>query len=422
MNRLLSPLFILLIIVSSCGTGKQFGNTEDDVYYSKKQSKGNVVIIKDVDVDSIIKANPPKYGDPRPTNRVDDETANPNAAAGYPAYKAEQDSLYKLYPHLSGYYDPNPIPPFDEREEARNARREQRRLRNLYRNNYGFSNNWNFGLGYGYGLGWGNNWGWGPSVNFGWNNRWGWNSGWGYNNWGWNNWGCNTWYDPWCNNGWGWNNGWNNPYWGWNGPSYWHSDNNNNGSGNNSNSQPISRPRPGVGGSSPPAVAGANTSTPSGTQMLERPVGGTESKPGSGTTLTPGAARLENINGRVVYIPPANQTPPPAPSYQSYQTSVQQSEAANKAYEQYRPAPPANSNNRQDNSYQQQGPPPGNNGNVPSYNRSYAPPASTPPASTPPPSYSRPSTPSYQPPPSGGGGRPVGGSGGGGSRPASRPR
>ncbi|MFN5665306.1 MAG: hypothetical protein ACK461_09025, partial [Bacteroidota bacterium] len=257
MNRIISILPALLLIIASCGTGKQFGNTDDDVYYSRKQRGNKAVIIRDVDVDSLIRKHPPQYGDPRPTNSIE-ETANPNASIGYPEYKAKQDSLYKLYPHLSGFYDPNPSPPFDEREAAREARRENRRLRRLYGANNGLWNNWNIGLGW-------NNWGgWGPSWSIGlnngwgwnnWNNGWGWNNwnnGWGWNNWnngwGWNNWGCNAWYDPW----WG--------GWGWNRPIIIYRD------GESTASTPaLGRPRPSMGSSTPPSNPGMNTMNPAGT-------------------------------------------------------------------------------------------------------------------------------------------------------------
>jgi hypothetical protein len=403
MNRIISILPALLLIIASCGTGKQFGNTDDDVYYSRKQRGNKAVIIRDVDVDSLIRKHPPQYGDPRPTNSIE-ETANPNASIGYPEYKAKQDSLYKLYPHLSGFYDPNPSPPFDEREAAREARRENRRLRRLYGANNGLWNNWNIGLGW-------NNWGgWGPSWSIGlnngwgwnnWNNGWGWNNwnnGWGWNNWnngwGWNNWGCNAWYDPW----WG--------GWGWNRPIIIYRD------GESTASTPaLGRPRPSMGSSTPPSNPGMNTMNPAGTDAARS----------IGQPQATGAARLENINGRIVYIPPANQVATAPPAYKSYQPSVQQQQATQQGYEQYRPSPPANPQRDnleqvapQDNRYLP------NNGN-------YLAPSN----GTLPPTYNPPSTPRYSAPPANsggrniggdGGGRSIGGGGGGMSRPATRPR
>jgi hypothetical protein len=133
------------------------------------------------------------------------------------------------------------------------------------------------------------------------------------------------------------------------------------------------------------------------------------------------AARLENINGRIVYIPPANQIATAPPAYKSYQPSVQQQQATQQGYEQYRPSPPANPQRDnleqvapQDNRYLP------NNGNY-----------SAPSNGTLPPTYNPPSTPRYSAPPansggrnigSDGGGRSIGGGGGGMSRPATRPR
>jgi hypothetical protein len=421
MNRIIGILSALFLIIASCGTGKQFGNTEDDVYYSRKQRGNKAVIIKDVDVDSIIRKHPPQYGDPRPTNSID-ETTNLNAALGYPEYKAKQDSLYKLYPHLSSYYDPNPRPPFDEREAAREARRENRRMRRLYGVNNGLWNNWNIGLGW-------NNWGgWGPSWNIGLNNGWGWNNwnnGWGWNNWnngwGWNNWnngwGWNNWNNGWgwnnWNNGWGWNswgcNGWYDPWWGgwgWNRPIIIH----HNGE-STANTPALGRPRPSMSSGTPPSNPGMNATNPAGTDAARS----------IGQPQATGAARLENINGRVVYIPPANQEASAPPAYNSYQPSIQQQQATQQGYEQYRPAPPVNPqrDNRdqmapRDNRYVP------NNGSV-----------SSPSNGNLPPSYNAPSVPRYSAPPAnsggrsiggGGGGRSIGGGGGGMSRPASRPR
>ena len=165
-----------------------------------------------------------------------------------------------------------------------------------------------------------------------------------------------------------------------------------------------------MGSSTPPSNPGMNTINPAGADAARS----------IGQPQATGAARLENINGRIVYIPPASQEAAAPPAYNSYQQSVQQQQATQKGYEQYRPAPPANTqrDNQQqmaprDNRYLP------NNGNL-----------SAPSNGTLPPTYNPPSTPRYSTPPAnsggrnigGGGGRSIGGGGGGMSRPATRPR
>jgi uncharacterized membrane protein YgcG len=303
----------VVFTLSSCISTAQFNNAEDDVYYSPKASnRKQPVIIPEVNVDEIIKKNPPQYG--QPTNRVDDVTPNPNAAEGYRAYKMQQDSAYTKDPTLSGYYVNTNLPNSETDEiNRRNNRWLNRSFNNRNRwNNWG---NWNYGLGWnswsGIGLGVGfNNWG----------NNWGWNN-WGNNNWG-NNWGCNNWGNNWgwndfygCNTGWGWNNwGWGNPYhngfWGWgNSPIYYNNDRGN--SNNNNTNQPISMPRPSVGSTAPPANSGGQPTNSGGRNFQATPQGNTQppdptTPTNYGRQYTPanGEQRLENVNGRTIYTRP----------------------------------------------------------------------------------------------------------------------
>jgi hypothetical protein len=309
----------VIFTLSSCISTAQFNNAEDDVYYSPKASnRKQPVMIPEVNVDSIIRKNPPQYG--QPTNRVDDVTPNPNAAAGYRAYRAQQDSLYQKDPTLSGYYV-NPNLPNSETDES--ARRNNRWFRRSYVN----GNRWD------YGLGWNSLYGPGLSIGYGFNNNWG-------NNWGFNygspfhSWGYSPFFNNW-NSGFGWNAGfgWNsgfgcgnpffNNYWGYPGygyggyfpPTYYYPDNNsagNGGSGNTGN-QPISRPRPTVGGTTPPDNSGQynggrNYQAPQ--QSNEQPQPGANPNNGRAYTPTNGQQRLENVNGRVIYTRPQEVAPP----------------------------------------------------------------------------------------------------------------
>jgi hypothetical protein len=324
-----NSLFIIFILgvmsISSCITTAQFNNAEDDVYYSPKASnKKQPVIIPEVDVDEIIKKNPPQYG--QPTNSIEEVTPNPNAAAGYGAYRMQQDTLYAQNPRLSAYYiDPN-IGNSAETEEAD-------RLRKMYSNNY---SNWNVGIG----LGW-----WGPMFSIGYGNY---NNGYyGYN--GCNNWGYGNYYSPY-NYGYGYGyggycgyNNFYNPWYGgygynspWYGggyyyPGYWNNgyyyDNNNGGNNSNSGNQSISRPRQAVGNTTPPANADnggrssvGSTSTNSsggrytapqtninntGTETMQPNTNGGRATSNSNYKPATQGQTLETVNGRQVYTRPA---------------------------------------------------------------------------------------------------------------------
>jgi len=354
MNKLWLVVGFTVAMLSSCITAAQYNNAEDDVYYSPKASNRKApVMIPDVDVDEIIKKNPPQYGEP--SNRIDDVTTNPYAAIGYPAYKAEQDSLYKLHPELSGYYvNPN-LPNSQTDEQARRLRRISSGS-NWYGYNsynswgwpslsvgYGWGNYGRYGYGYNYNP-WYSGWNIGWNSNYGWNL--GWNSGWGcgYNNWGYPyygyGYGCYPYsyynnYWPYYGYGYGY---YNNPYY-WGYPYYYGSGSSSSG-GSDNNSNPMERPRPSVGSNNPPATgtgmasqngnmvrsatsSGIGTGLPATNEnpYMNRTLpanSGTGTQPAASPyTPPPGSARLDNINGRQVYTPPAPpvQQQPSQPSY-----------------------------------------------------------------------------------------------------------
>lgn len=432
MNTFKTLSIALVIMMSSCASLRSdYTQGEDDVYHSKKDTrKNNAVYVPEVDVNEIIRQHPPQYGDSA-VNRIDesDRYINPNAAAGYPAYKAQQDSLYALYPWLSGYYVSTTPPPFDEREMQKQARREARRLRReqyLYNsyagygygsyygngwNNGFYGNGWNNGfygnsLSFGFGNGfYGNNWNswgypyynnWNSGLSFGWNSNLGWNWGLGFNN-GWNNWGYNpysywgsSWNSPWYSP---WYNSWGYPYYY---PYYY-------GDGGHSGSNATERQRGSMGSTNPPNRL-SNEAQGGGNRMTPPPTAGS----GTATPPTaPGAARLEQRNGQTYYIPPAQNRDRQTPAYGTYNRSVDRAEVQNEYYRPpvqqptntYQRAPQNRSDYRNDNNYarppQQQAPP--------TYQRN-----NTFPSAPSSPAPSAPSAPS---------GPRVGGGGGGGQRP-----
>ncbi|MCU0442468.1 MAG: hypothetical protein MUE96_08720 [Bacteroidia bacterium] len=270
----------LMAVLTSCITAAQFNNADDDVYYSpKKQNAKNPVMIPEVDVDEIIRKNPPQYGSP--LNRIDIEqvTPNPNAAAGYVIWKKQQDSLYALYPERSAYYvDPNL--PNSETDEA--ARRERMRARNW------FDGNWNWGIGWN---------AWGPSFYAGYQpySNWGWNTGWGCNQ-GWNvglgwnaGWGYNSWMNPYI----GWNTGWGyNPWWGATNYCF-----------------------PPAGSSNETPMANQPISMPRGRTSYAAPINqpNTAPTPPAYTPSRP-APSLNYANGRTIYRAPASMVSPALPA------------------------------------------------------------------------------------------------------------
>lgn len=299
----------LMASLTSCITAAQFNNADDDVYYSpKKQNTKDPVMIPEVDVDEIIRKNPPQYGSP--LNRIDLEqvTPNPNAQAGYFIWKKQQDSLYALYPERSAFYV-NPNLPNSETDEA--ARRERLRANNW------FDGNWNWGIGWN---------AWGPSFSVGYQpySNWGWNGGWGFQpGWnmglGWNTgWGYNSWCNPYLgwNTGWGWNSGWGyNPWWG--GSMY-----------------------------CPPSIGANPVETPTTNQPISAPRGRTSFANPNPTTnptaasraYTPSrpAATLNYSNGQTIYTAPQPYTQPSLPAATS---TVSQQQIRPAARIQSTPAP-----------------------------------------------------------------------------------
>lgn len=193
--------FLTLLMLNACSIIHEQGKADDDLYFSPNDNKKNTYSkIVPIDIEKIKKNYPSQVDPSKPSGYYSEGTQNQNAVAGYPAYKQQQDSLYKINPQLSGYYQAYSIPPFSLRDQYLQAKIERRQARSLARinnrnnfNNFSFNNGWN--------QGW-NNWGW---NNNNWNN-WGWNSG--FNNWGGNNWGFNN-FGPSLNFGWNSFNGWN---------------------------------------------------------------------------------------------------------------------------------------------------------------------------------------------------------------------
>ncbi|MES2780500.1 MAG: hypothetical protein V4651_11440 [Bacteroidota bacterium] len=356
----------VVFTLSSCISTAQFNNAEDDVYYSPKASNSKKpVMIPEVNVDEIIKKNPPQYG--QPTNRVDDVTPNPNAAEGYRSYRAQQDSLYKQDPSLSGYYiDPN-LPNSESDEIAR------------INNNRWFSGSYRSQNRWSYGLGWNSFYGPGISLGYGytnWGNNWNYNYGcypynsWGYSPYYYNNWNsCNGW-----NSGFGFGNPYYNNYWGYPGYygygyGYYDNRNNTNSGSSTAGNKPISAPRPGVGGTTPPGNTNAGRSGQySGGRNYVAPQPTDQAQPGAnpnnGRTYTPttGEQRLENNNGRIIYtrpqevIQPVQTQTPPSPASAPPTNQYQRSDN-NNGYSQPAPAIQRPSDSR--GSYSA---PPANNG------------------------------------------------------------
>jgi hypothetical protein len=322
LQRMKKLIYLIgIVVTSSCNVMYFMPNAADDVYYSRKANREKPVLIPKVDVDSILQANPPRYG--APTNRINDDnsTANPMAEVHYPQYKAYWDSMYQAQPWLSGYYTSTTPPPFDERE----TQREARRIRRLERWN---NSNWNWGVGITPGWGWNNGFGWGLNSGFGWNNGLGWNR----NRWGgWNSWWGPSWQwgGPWQSSMWlgwgdpwlGWGPGFYDPWWGW-GPGWW---NNPVPAPNGRDESRPSQQRPrqentGGGSSFNPSTAAsgqmrtipdANTNTAPSTPMNEQQ----RMRPASSST-----PRLVDVNGRQVYVP-ATSDANRLRGYETYQSS-----------------------------------------------------------------------------------------------------
>jgi hypothetical protein len=427
-------IFTLALFISSCALLNQPVSADDDLYYSStdNSNKGKI-IIPTVDIEKIKKDFPSKV-DPNKTEGYhnDNGTANPNAVTGYPIYKSNQDSFYKIHPELSAAYQAYKMPPFSLRDEyllAKAERKQQRRLarinnRNSYYNNFGFSNGNNNNYGYNNGIynnsfnnnGWGNN-SFGPSINFGWNSYNGWNSGIGF---GFNNFGFNSFYNPFFYSPYSYNNFYNpygynnyyNPYGYYN--YYPHYNNGGNylpESPNNNPSQ--SRPRQ-VIGSNLPATNGGTIDNPNPNPLKTIKRSNGVEVPNQNIIDQPNQARSSGNNGTLIntpngvqYIAPRNTEVAP-PTYSTYDRSAEnnnrQTEFRNANPQYANPEPIQNPNAVRSET----------NPQSPTYTQpNYTPPTYTQP------NYNQPNytPPNYNAPRSNGGGNNGGGSfGGGGGR------
>ena len=329
-------IFTLAFFISSCALLNQPVSADDDLYYSSTDiSNKGKTIIPTVDIEKIKRDFPSKV-DPNKIEGYynDNGTANPNAVTGYPIYKSNQDSFYKIHPELSATYQAYKMPPFSLRDEyllAKAERKQQRRLarinnRRYYSNNYnnfgyynGYGNNYNnsYYNGYGYNNGWGN-YGFGPSINFGYNNYNGWNNGIGF---GFNNFGFNSFYNPY---------GYNNYY---NSYGYYNYYPHYNIGGNylpeSPNINPSqSRPRQVIGSNLPATNGGTiDNPNPNPLKTIKRSSGG--EVPNQNIFDQPIQARSSGNTGTLIitpngvqYVAPRNSELTP-PTYSTYDRSVE---------------------------------------------------------------------------------------------------
>lgn len=425
------------MFLGSCALLNQPAAADDDVYFSNSNTAtSGLKKIPTVDLEKIKRENPSLIDTTKPSGYNDlQETANPRAVLGYPAYKTIQDSIYKQHPEYSGYYQPYSMPPFSLREEYLRTKAERRQQRRLARINntryYGYNNYYYQGFNYGYNnfgynnfanpwygnTGWGYN-NWGPSFNFGWNSFNGWNTGigFGYNNF-YNPWAFGNFYNPW---------GYYNNYY----PS------GNGGVDNRSSSgqQGQNAPRQVIGSNLPSTNGGTiDNPNPNPLKLVPRPTNrngevldNNQGQPNQVRVVGSGGTLINTESG-VQYVAPRSENAIPQ-NYPSYERSVEQNNAQNeyrRVNPQYAvPAPvPAETPRVNNSNYSQ-----------PNYNNQ--PNNSQPTYSQPSNNYNPPvfSQPSYETPRSNGsfngGGGNIGGvagrsSGGGGSSggtPVSRPR
>lgn len=322
-----SILFLGLVALASCGTSQPMLNrVEDDVYHSKKESRSKDVYLPEVDVNEIMKQNPPRYGEGQEKQYNggynDDSYVNPNAASGYLTYRNRNQE------NLNGQQQVATVPdqaPIDETEEEAYQLRSQYSgvYGNTYNTNVYYTNPWYARRSF-----WGR-----PALSLGWNsfNGWGLGLGWNY---GWGSCGSPfyNYYDPF--NSWGWYNnpycGYYSPYYGWNSWNYggwgyypWrhYYDNGGNGGGRSSTVR-AQRNSPG-------------TTIPRASEYVQRPSSGGNGQgqvtpqPDPGRVAMPrntNEAQLVNRNGQQVYVAPEQyRAVSPPRSYETYDRSVQQS-------------------------------------------------------------------------------------------------
>lgn len=357
-------IFTLALFLNSCALLNQPVSADDDLYFSSSDvtTKGKT-IIPTVDVEKIKRDFPSKV-DPNKTEGYynDNGTANPNAESGYPIYKSNQDSFYKIHPELSATYQAYKMPPFSLRDEyllAKAERKQQRRLarlnnRRFYSNNFnnfgyynGYGNNYDYYNNFGYNNGWGN-YGFGPSINFGYNNFNGWNTAIGF---GFNNFGFNSFYNPFFYNPFVYNNFYN-PYGYYNYyPHYNYGGNYLPESPNNNPSQ--SRPRQVIGSNLPATNGGTiDNPNPNPLKTIKRSSG--VEVPNQIIIDQPNQARSSGNTGTLIttpngvqYIAPRNSELTPS-TYSTYDRSVEnnnrQTEFRNANPQYSNPAPIQNPN------------------------------------------------------------------------------
>jgi uncharacterized membrane protein YgcG len=366
-------IFTSVLFLNSCTLLNQPASADDDIYFSSTDiSNKGKTIIPSVDVEKLKKDFPSKV-DPNKTEVYynDNGTANPNAVTGYPIYKANQDSFYKIHPELLPTYQAYKMPPFSLRDEyllAKAERKQQRRLARINNrrynnnnyNNFGYYNDFgnNFGCnngfynGFGYNNGWGN-FGFGPVLNFGFNNFNGWNSGigFGFNNFGFNNFGFNSFYNPYFYNPFVYNNFYN-PYGYFNYYPHYNYGGNFIPESPNSN-PPQSKPRQ-VIGSNLPATNGGTIDNPNPNPLKTIKRSSDVEVPNQDIIDQPNQARSTGNTGTLIttpngvqYIAPRNSEPKP-PTYSTYDRSVEnnnrQTEFRNANPQYTNPAPIQNPN------------------------------------------------------------------------------
>jgi hypothetical protein len=144
-------IFTSVLFLNSCVLLNQPASADDDIYFSSSDNSNNgKTIIPTVDIEKIKRGFPSNI-DPNKTQGYnnDNGTANPNAVNGYPIYKSNQDSFYKIHPELLPSYQAYKMPPFSLRDEyllAKAERKQQRRLARI--NNRRYNNNYYNNFGY----------------------------------------------------------------------------------------------------------------------------------------------------------------------------------------------------------------------------------------------------------------------------------
>lgn len=340
--NMLLMLPISLIMLASCGTSQHVLNqVEDDVYYSRKQSTPKEVYVPEVDVNEIMKNNPPQYGNGKPIeepvytpNYSGYDNTNPNAAAGYQAYQNKYNAPQQ--PDNSNNAVTTTPPPANYDYNG-NSSYYQNGYSNT--NNYsGFYNNYNQGFYSSNYYGYAPNYGWNTysGIRIGWGSRWGrrsrlgWRTSYFYDPFGYS-----YGYTPYCSpytsyyggyyNPWGgyygWNYGYPNYYYG----SGYYGGGNNYHHGNESKSNPrVQAPRHDAGTSIP--RTGMVQQMPPAGNTVQAPI---TPVPDPNRVALPNTNQPQLINkdGKQVYVAPEQYRATPPPTYNTYRPSVDQGKA-----------------------------------------------------------------------------------------------